>query len=77
MDNGENVNAATQINSGFFVAEKLPDGSPGRPIGNEDGAIMLFEDLALADRVRSGAAPENGPLTIFKVNIVFAGEVLI
>jgi hypothetical protein len=62
---------------GFFIAQKLLDGSPGRPIGNEDSAIMLFEDLCVAQKVRDELSSEHGPLSIFKVNMVFCGEVVL
>lgn len=65
-----------QTNQGYFIAQKLPDGTPGRPIGNDDGAIMMFEDLEKVCDVRNAMLEEHGPLSIFIVNIVFAGEVL-
>lgn len=65
------------MNQGFFIAQKLADGSPGKPVGNDDGAIMLFEDFDKAIIVRGGLEKEHGALGIFRVNLVFAGEVLI
>ncbi len=64
------------MNFGFFIAQKQEDGSPGRPVGNEDGAIMMFEDLDVAKGVRDNMQEEGAPLAIFKVNLVYAGEVL-
>ena len=64
------------INQGFFIAKKQTDGSPGRPVGNEEGAIMLFEDLEVSTKVKDSMASEHGPLSIFRVNLVLAGEVL-
>lgn len=65
------------MNQGFFIAQKQPDGTPGRPIGNDDGAIMLFEDFDKACEVLKEMQAEYGPLSLFKVNLVFAGEVII
>ena len=64
------------MNCGYFIAQKQPDGTPGRPIGNEEDAIMLFEDLEKAREVQLTMSAEHGPLSVFKVNLVFAGEVL-
>ena len=61
---------------GFFIAQRLADGSPGRPIGNDDGAIMLFDDLGKALEVRTCMEAEHGPLGVFKINISFVGEVI-
>jgi hypothetical protein len=65
------------MNSGYFIAKKLPDGTPGRPIGNEEDAISLFEDLDLAVKVRDSMLPEHGELSVFKINVAFVGEVLL
>ena len=62
---------------GFFIAQRLPDGSPGRPIGNDDGSIAMFEDLDVARKTREDLTPEHGPLSIFSVNMVFSGEVIL
>lgn len=63
-------------NQGFFIAQRQPDGSPGRPIGNDDGAIMMFEELDKVLEVRKEMEAEHGPLGVYKVNMVFAGEVI-
>ena len=63
------------INAGYFIAQKDQDGSPGRPIGNEDGAIMLFDDLAVARKVRDDSLAECGQMYIWRVNISILGEV--
>ena len=65
------------MDQGFFLAQRQEDGSPGRPIGNDDAAIMLFDDLANAVRVRDGMLAECGPLGIFKLNVVLVGEVVV
>ena len=66
------------MNCGFFLAQKLPDGGPGKPIGSgDDGAIAMFEDLDVAVQVRDSLAGELGPLSIFRVNLVFVGEVIL
>lgn len=67
----------TTLDQGFFIAQKLPDGSPGRPIGNDDGSIAMFEDLEVVKAVRSKLVEEHGPLSIFRVNMVFSGEVIL
>ena len=64
--------------NGFFIAEKQADGSPGRPLGNEDGAIMLFDDLDTVRSARDTYSKELGhPLSIFKIAITPAGEVIL
>lgn len=65
-----------QPSQGFFIAQKQQDGSPGRPIGNDAGAIMMFEDLAKALDVKRVMEVEHGPLGVFAVNMVFVGEVV-
>jgi len=64
------------LDQGFFIAQKQQDGSPGRPIGNDDGAIMMFEELDKASEVRKNMEVEHGPLSVFRVNMVFVGEVV-
>lgn len=61
----------------FFIASKTADGTLGKPIGNDDGAIMFFEELEAAIEVKNGLVKEHGPLHIFRMNMSFAGEVLI
>jgi hypothetical protein len=70
------VNEITEIDSGFFIAQRLPDGSPGRPVGNSDGAMSLFEDLSVARKVKEDMEQEVGPLAIFRLNVVYCGEVV-
>ena len=55
------------MNEGFFLAKKLPDGAPGRPLGNEDGAIMVWEDLAAANRALAELpdVPDFADLRVF------------
>lgn len=66
------------INQGFFIAQRQADGSPGKPIGDEEtGAIMMFEELDSALEVKSRLQAEHGQLSIFKINLVFAGEVVL
>ena len=65
------------MNQGFFLAQKLPDGSPGRPIGNDAGAISMFEELDKALEVRRMMEAEHGPLSVFAVNMSFCGEVVV
>jgi len=66
-----------KFDEGFFIAQKLPGGGPGRPIGNEDGAIMVFEELALVAKIRGEMAKEHGSLGIFRINVVLVGEVIL
>lgn len=66
------------MDQGFFLAQKQQDGSPGRPLGNEeDGAIMMWENLSEALNVRNRLIPEMGVLCVFRVNLVFTGEVIL
>ena len=68
--------ARVNSNQGFFIAQKLTDGSPGCPIGNDAGAIMMFEDLVKALDVKRAMEMEHGPLSVFAVNMSFCGEVV-
>jgi hypothetical protein len=65
------------MNKGFFLAQKQDDGTPGRPIGNEDGAIMMFEELEVAVRAMQDLPTNLAPMGVFQVNISFVGEVII
>ena len=65
-----------QLNRGFFIAQKQSDGSPGRPVGNGAGAIMMFEDLEKALEVKRALEVGHGALGVFAVNMSFAGEVV-
>lgn len=65
------------MNQGFFIAKKKPDGSPGIPIGNEDEAISMFDDLEKAVKVKDEMEAIHGKLSIFRVSIVHMGEVII
>ena len=63
------------MDSGYFLAEKRPDGTPGRPIGGPElGAILMFDDFDVARNAR-GSSEELSLLSIFKVNIAVVGEV--
>jgi len=64
------------MNQGYLLAEKLEDGSPGRPIGNEEGAVMLFDDLAVAQRIRDDMSDGELRLCVFRVNISISGEAI-
>ena len=73
------------MDSGYFIAQRLPDGSPGRPVGNnlfadqlpDNGSIMMFDDLGKANVVRRLVEEELGqPLSLFKMNMAFAGVVV-
>ena len=61
--------------SAYFIAKKKQDGSPGKPIGNEVGAIMVFEELEVARGTCEVLSREHGQLSIFAMNIVVVGEV--
>ena len=65
------------MDSAFFIAKRQEDGAPGFPIGNDDGAISIFEDLDTAVKVQGEMEKEYGPLAIFKINVAFVGQVLI
>lgn len=64
------------MSTGYFIAIKREDGSPDRPIGNDDGAISMFEELDQARATAASLSEEHGPLAVFQVNLVFVGEVL-
>jgi hypothetical protein len=64
------------MDAGFFIAQKQEDGTPGRPVGNDDGSIAVFEELDTALKVRDALTAEHGKLSVFKINISFAGEFL-
>lgn len=70
------------MGKGYFIAQKTPDGSPGRPIAADEfvkdgsGPFLLFEDLDEAKMVRDQLASQIGPLSIFCVNIVLSGELV-
>lgn len=61
---------------GYFIAQKMPDGNPGLPISNTDGAIMVFDDWTKADSVRDALQEEHGKLSVFQVSISLEGEVV-
>ena len=46
-------------------------------MGNEDGAIMVFDDLAAARLAMFSLVGEMGPLSIFRLNISIVGEVVL
>lgn len=69
------VGGLTEI--GYFIASKNADGSPGKPVGNEDGAVMVFDDLAAAKAARGSLVVEMGQLSIFQVNVSILGEVVL
>ena len=64
------------MDQAFFIAQRQEDGTPGRPVGNDDGAIMMFEELELAKKVQQEMDDEHGPLAIFQLNVKFVGEVV-
>jgi hypothetical protein len=66
------------MEKGYFIAQKLANGTPGRPVGSEeDSGIMLFEDLNQARAVRDNMSLEHGALSIFVVNLGMVGEVIL
>jgi hypothetical protein len=61
------------MDCGFFIAEKLPDGSPGRPVGDQEyDTVALFHTVEKAIQIRDSV---NKDLKIFRLNLVFVGEV--
>jgi hypothetical protein len=69
-----------QINDGFLVATRYKDGSMGDPIGNieDGGGFTLFYSLDHAVKIRDQVSIESKQqLHVFKLNIVFAGEVIL
>lgn len=67
-----------QTNTGYLIAAKTPDGSIGRPVGDEAmGSMAIFEELAIAQRVKKECEIDSGlQLSIFQVNVMFCGEVI-
>ena len=67
------------MSEGFFIASRLEDGSVGQPVSNGGESISLFEDLLVAKKVRDELVKEGsmGMLHIYKVNMVFVGEVIL
>ncbi len=72
-----------QIREAFILSKRNSDGSPGKPVGisavdesNNDGGMLLFEDLGQARAVRDTVLPDVGPLSIFKVSVTLLGEVV-
>lgn len=63
------------MNQGYFIAQREPDGSPGKPIGNEDGAIMLFDSKEQAQKVLDEMTKDVTDLRLYMVNYVVVGEV--
>ncbi len=70
----------------YYIAEELPDGSAGRPIGLsqsniQDEALSLFTDKGDAEQVlvKMKGMPRRqpmGPLAIFIVNVTPAGKLV-
>jgi hypothetical protein len=68
------------ITEGYVVAEELENGSPGRPIGNDDGSVALFDNLECARGVLEAVVKESGTvqkLCVFRANVSFAGKVVL
>lgn len=68
--------SSQNMDHGFFIAEQK-DGKLGRPIGNEHDAVMFFEDLDTAVKVKNLMSGLCADLRIYKMNMSFAGEVVI
>lgn len=60
----------------YVIVQKTADGSPGRPVGDENGAIAVFEDSEQASKVLNDMKEDVPNLGIFRLNISMAGEVL-
>ncbi len=43
---------------------------------NNDGGMLLFENLEQAKAVLDSVLPDVGPLSIFKVSVTLLGEVV-
>jgi hypothetical protein len=65
------------MNKGYFIAEKLENGKPGKPLGNEDGAIMMFDELDLALPVIGALKADNPRLSLFQTEVTITGEVIL
>lgn len=82
-DKIENYKTMQTIQEAYILSKKNHDGSPGKPVGisaldetNEDGAMLLFEDLAQVRTVMEHVMSEMGELSIFKVSVTLLGEVV-
>lgn len=66
----------------YMLCQKNPDGSMGTPLGvnfsgeGDDKGLVLFDDKAMADVVRSETAGQVGSLGLYKVVLTIVGEVL-
>jgi hypothetical protein len=67
------------VSQGYVVAEELEDGSPGRPVGGDDGSVALFDDLGAARAALLSVATDTAhcpKMSVFKVNVAMAGKVI-
>lgn len=67
----------------YILCENKPGVDLGRPLGvqaldeaNEDGGMLVFENLAEARVVKDLMAESVGKIGIFKVSLRMVGEVL-
>ena len=67
------------MSNAIMIAEVTDEGGAGKPIGNEDGAVLIFEDEATAARVletlRTGKIRNLGNLALFAVNMAVVGRI--
>lgn len=61
------------MDKGYFLAEVQPDSSPGRPIGDNNGAIMVFDDRELAFETLKKTGIDG--LAVFLLNVQVIGRV--
>lgn len=59
----------------IFLAEEREDGTPGKPIGNEQGAIMVFEDGEMARTVWNELRETIPTLAMFGASISVVGKI--
>ena len=74
-----NIQREKKMAEAYFLALKQSDGSPGQPLANEDNAIMVWDDLAQATKIRDQMLSEKElgvKLSIFKAEMTIVGEVL-
>lgn len=65
------------MNKGYFLAEPLPNGAPGRPIGcaGSSGIIMFDSFAGLQDELKE-IRKKYPKVKVFEFNMSLVGEVV-
>lgn len=65
------------MNKGYFLAEPLPNGAPGRPIGCAGSrGIIMFDDFAGLQSELDGIRKQYPKVKVFEFNVSLVGEVV-